>query len=162
MRYPLILQQSEEDCGAACLATVAKFHGRNFSIGRIRELAGTRSRGTTLLGLGRGAESLGFQTRHVKASPQLLDNLAQAPLPAIVHWKGYHWVVAYGKNRRDRFIVADPSIGLRYLSETELMSGWTNGVMLLLSPTAALYQQIEDKQTGFGKFVKRVWPDRGC
>jgi ABC-type bacteriocin/lantibiotic exporter with double-glycine peptidase domain len=44
MRYPLILQQSEEDCGAACLATVAKFHGRNFSIGRIRELAGTRSR----------------------------------------------------------------------------------------------------------------------
>ena len=35
MRYPLILQQSEEDCGAACLATVAKFHGHNFSIGRI-------------------------------------------------------------------------------------------------------------------------------
>ncbi len=161
MRYPLILQQSKEDCGAACLATVAKFHGRNFSIGRVRELAGTRSRGTSLLGLSRGAESLGFQVRHVKASPQLLANLAQAPLPAIVHWKGYHWVVLYGKNRRNRFIVADPSLGLRYLSERELMSGWTNGVMLLLSPTAALYQQPEDKVTGFGKFVKRVWPDRG-
>ena len=161
MRYPLILQQSEEDCGAACLATVAKFHGYNFSIGRVRELAGTRSRGTSLLGLSRGAESLGFQTRQVKASPQLLADLAQVPMPAIVHWKGYHWVVLYGKNRRNRYIVADPSIGLRYLSETELMSGWTNGVMLLLSPTAALDRQTQDKQTGFGKFVKRVWPDRG-
>ena len=161
MRYPLILQQSEEDCGAACLATVAKFHGRNFSIGRIRELAGTRSRGTSLLGLSRGAETLGFQTRHVKASPQLLANLAQVPLPAIVHWKGYHWVVLYGKNRRNRYIVADPSIGLRYLSEAELMAGWTNGAMLLLSPTEVFYQQTEDKVTGFGKFVKRVWPDRG-
>jgi ABC-type bacteriocin/lantibiotic exporter with double-glycine peptidase domain len=157
MRYPLILQQSEEDCGAACLATVAKFHGRNFSIGRIRELAGTRSRGTTLLGLGRGAESLGFQTRHVKASPQLLANLTQVPMPAIVHWKGYHWVVIYGKNRRnsrtetlrERYIVADPSIGLRYLSEAELMAGWTNGAMLLLSPTETFYQQTEDKPTGF-------------
>jgi ABC-type bacteriocin/lantibiotic exporter with double-glycine peptidase domain len=161
MRYPLILQQSEEDCGAACLATVAKFHGRNFSIGRIRELAGTRSRGTSLLGLSRGAESLGFQTRQVKASPQLLADLTQVPMPAIVHWKGYHWVVLYGKNRHNRFIVADPSLGLRYLSERELMSGWTNGVMLLLSPTAAFDRQIEDKVTGFGKFIKRVWPDRG-
>jgi ABC-type bacteriocin/lantibiotic exporter with double-glycine peptidase domain len=161
MRYPLILQQSEEDCGAACLATVAKFHGRNFSIGRVRELAGTRSRGTSLLGLSRGAESLGFQTRQIKASPQLLADLTQVPMPAIVHWKGYHWVVLYGKDRRNRFIVADPSIGLRYLSKRELMSGWTNGVMLLLSPTATLYQQTEDKVTGFGKFVKRVWPDRG-
>jgi ABC-type bacteriocin/lantibiotic exporter with double-glycine peptidase domain len=161
MRYPIVLQQSEEDCGAACLATVAKFHGRNFSIDRIRELAGTRSRGTTLLGLGRGAEALGFQVRHVKASSQLLANLAQAPLPAIVHWKGYHWVVLYGRDRRDRLIVADPSLGLRYLSEAELMAGWMNGAMLLLSPTDAFYQQTEDKLRGFGKFVKRVWPDRG-
>jgi ABC-type bacteriocin/lantibiotic exporter with double-glycine peptidase domain len=161
MRYPIVLQQSEEDCGAACLATVAKYHGRHLSIGRIREVAGTRSRGTSLLGLSRGAESLGFQVRQVKATPQLLDNLDQVPLPAIVHWKGYHWVVLYGKNRRNQFVVADPSIGLRYLSEVELMSGWTNGAMLMLSPSAAFDQQPEDKRTGFGQFVRRVWPDRG-
>jgi ABC-type bacteriocin/lantibiotic exporter with double-glycine peptidase domain len=161
MRYPIVLQQSEEDCGAACLATVAQYHGRHFSIGRIRELAGTRSRGTSLLGLSRGAESLGFQVRQVKATPQLLDHLDQVPLPAIVHWQGYHWMVLYGKNRRNQFIVADPSIGLRYLSEVELMSGWTNGAMLMLNPSAAFDAQPEDKRTGFGQFVRRVWPDRG-
>jgi ATP-binding cassette subfamily C protein len=32
MRYEIILQHSEEDCGAACLATVAKHEGRIFAI----------------------------------------------------------------------------------------------------------------------------------
>jgi hypothetical protein len=44
-------QQSEEDCGAACLASTAKFYGQNFPISRLRELVGTGQQGTTLLGL---------------------------------------------------------------------------------------------------------------
>ena len=44
-------QQSEEDCGAACLASTAKFYGQNFTISRLRELGGTGQQGTTLLGL---------------------------------------------------------------------------------------------------------------
>ena len=44
-------QQSEEDCGAACLASIAKFYGQNFTFSRLRELLGTGQQGTTLLGL---------------------------------------------------------------------------------------------------------------
>ena len=44
-------RQSEEDCGAACLASIAKFYGQNFPISRLRELVGTRQQGATLLGL---------------------------------------------------------------------------------------------------------------
>ena len=44
-------QQSEEDCGPACLASIAKFYGQNFTISRFRELLGTGQQGTTLLGL---------------------------------------------------------------------------------------------------------------
>jgi hypothetical protein len=44
-------QQSEEDCGAACLASIAKFYGQNFPISRLRELVGTGQQGTPLLGL---------------------------------------------------------------------------------------------------------------
>ena len=57
MPYPCIRQHSEEDCGAACLATVAKHYKRTFTLTRIREAVGTGSRGTTLLGLRRGAEA---------------------------------------------------------------------------------------------------------
>jgi len=87
MKYQIVLQHSEEDCGAACIATVAKHYGRTFAIGRVREAVGTGSRGTSLLGLSRGAETLGFNARQVKASPQILDSLHKAPLPAIIHWK---------------------------------------------------------------------------
>ncbi len=33
--------QIEEDCGPACLASIAKFYGQNFTISRLRELVGT-------------------------------------------------------------------------------------------------------------------------
>ena len=133
MRYQSVLQHSEEDCGAACLATVAKHYGRTFAINRVREAVGTGSQGTTLLGLYRGAEALGFNTRKVKASPQLLDRLDQASLPAIIHWKGYHWVVLYGQKGK-KYAIADPGVGIRYLTRRELVEGWGNGIMLLLTP----------------------------
>jgi ATP-binding cassette subfamily C protein len=50
-KYQVVLEQSEEDCGAACLASIAKFYGQNFTISRLRELVGTGQQGTTLLGL---------------------------------------------------------------------------------------------------------------
>ncbi len=69
MKYAHVLQHSEEDCGAACLASIAKHYGRTFTLNRIREAVGTGQSGTTLLGLKRGAETLGFNARPVKTSP---------------------------------------------------------------------------------------------
>ncbi|MBN3943586.1 peptidase domain-containing ABC transporter [Nostoc sp. NMS9] len=160
MRYQSVLQHSEEDCGAACLATVAKHYGRTFAISRMREVVGTGSRGTSLLGLRRGAETLGFNTRQVKASEQLLDQLHKAPLPAIIHWKGYHWVVLYGQKGK-KYVIADPGIGIRYLTREELSEGWGNGIMLLLTPDdSRFYQQSNDKIGGFGRYLMRVLPYR--
>ncbi|MGJ3253700.1 MAG: peptidase domain-containing ABC transporter [Elainellaceae cyanobacterium] len=160
MRYQRVLQHDEEDCGAACVATVAKHHGRTLAISRIREAVGTGSRGTSLLGLSRGAESLGFNTRQVKANPDFLDQLHQAPLPVIIHWNGYHWVVLYGRQGK-KYVIADPAVGIRYLTRRELMEGWGNGVMLLLEPDDGwFYQQPEDQIGGFGRFLQRVLPYR--
>nr|WP_322745274.1 cysteine peptidase family C39 domain-containing protein [Coleofasciculus sp. LEGE 07081] len=60
-----------------------------FTINRIRELVGTRQQGTTLLGLKRGAETLGFQARSVKAPPEICDRIKEVPnefLPPISRW----------------------------------------------------------------------------
>ena len=160
MKYPVIQQHSEEDCGAACIATIAKYYGRTFAISRVRESVGTVSHGTSLLGLSRGAELLGFNVRQVKANPEMLDRLQEVPLPAVIHWKGCHWVVLYGK-RRKQYIVADPSLGLRYLTRPELLTGWSNGIMLLLQPDVSRFeQQPEDQIGGFGRFLQRVLPYR--
>ena len=119
MKYPIVLQHSEEDCGAACIATIAKHYGRTFAISRVREAVGTGARGTTLLGLNRGSEVLGFNGRQVKATSEIIDRLSEVPLPAIIHWKGYHWVVLYGK-KDQKYVIADPGVGIRYLTRREL------------------------------------------
>lgn len=160
MKYPIVLQHSEEDCGAACLATIAKHYGRIFTLTRIREAVGTGSRGTTLLGLRRGAEVLGFHARPAQATPELIEQIHEAPLPLLVHWKGKHWVVLYGK-RGKKYIIADPEIGIRYLTKQELLAGWQNGVMLLLQPDwERFYEQPNDKVGGLGRFIRRVYPYR--
>ncbi|MEN9869622.1 MAG: hypothetical protein RLZZ171_605 [Cyanobacteriota bacterium] len=163
MKYPIVLQHSEEDCGAACLATVAKHYGRTFAISRVREAVGTGARGTTLLGLNRGAETFGFNVRQVKATTEIIDRISEIPLPAIIHWKGYHWMVLYGKKGK-KYVVADPGVGIRYLTRRELTVGWGNGVMLLLSPDdSRFYEQEEDDKGsfgGFGRYLKRVLPYR--
>ena len=161
MKYAHVLQHSEEDCGAACLAAIAKHYGRTFTLNRIREAVGTGQSGTTLLGLKRGAETLGFNARPVKTSPELLNKIKEAPLPAIIHWGGNHWVVLYGK-KGNKCVVADPAVGVRYLSKQDLAEGCADWLMLLLEPDPVRFFAQQDEQVGgFLRFFKRVWLFRG-
>ncbi len=162
MKYQVVQQHSEEDCGAACLASIAKHYGRNFALNQTREAIGTGQLGTTLLGLRRGAETLGFHARSGKASSEILHKIDKVPLPAIVHWKGYHWVVLYGQ-RGSKYVIADPAVGIRYLDRKELANSWGNWVMLLLKPDPSrFYAEPNDRKvSGFGRFLKRAWPYRG-
>ncbi|MBE9199442.1 MULTISPECIES: peptidase domain-containing ABC transporter [unclassified Nodularia (in: cyanobacteria)] len=161
MKFQLIQQQSEEDCGAASLASVAKHYGKTFSISRCREAVGTRQQGSSLLGLKQGAEALGFNARAVKVALELFDETT-VPLPAIIHWKGYHWVVFYGK-QGNKYVVADPGAGIRYLEKKWFLEAWSNGAMLLLEPDSVRFFTQEDQQEkigGLGRFLRRVWPYR--
>lgn len=157
MKYQFVLQHSEEDCGAACLASIAKYYGRTFSLNRIREAVGTGQLGTTLLGLRRGSESLGFNARSVRVAPEILAKINQIPLPAIIHWKNNHWVVLYSKQGR-KYIIADPAVGMRYLSKEQLIEGWTDWVMLLQEPDATrFFSQSDDKVDNFEQWFRRLW-----
>ncbi|WP_016953577.1 peptidase domain-containing ABC transporter [Anabaena sp. PCC 7108] len=157
MKYQFVKQHSEEDCGAACIAAIAKHYGHTFTLSHIREAVGTGQFGTTLLGLKRGAETLGFNAKPVKTSPEIIDRINEAPLPAIIHWKGNHWVVLYGKKGKS-FLIADPAIGVRYLSQKDLAEGWTDWLLLLIEPDPTRFlAQKDDKVGGFWRFFKRVW-----
>ena len=114
MKYQWVRQQSGEDCAAASLAIITKHYGRNLRINRIREIVGTQRGGTTMLGLKYGAQELGFIPRAIKAAPDILDELNQFTLPAIIFWKGYHYVVLYGQEG-DKYVISDPAMGIRHL-----------------------------------------------
>ena len=157
MKYSVVLQHSETDCGAACLGAICQHYGRILTLNRLREAVGTGQLGTTMLGLKRGAAALGLNARPVRASPNIIDNLNSAPLPAIIHWKGYHWVVLHGQ-RRKKYVIADPAIGIRYVSREELVDSWQDLVMLLLEPDPSRFEEQQDEvNKGLGRFVGQVW-----
>jgi ATP-binding cassette subfamily B protein len=120
-RFPHVFQLDEMDCGAACLAMVCRYYGRAVPVSYIREIAHTTTRGTTLNGITRAAEGLGLVARSIRASKSRLDDL---PLPAVVHWQGDHWVVAY-RVERGHVRVADPETGLRRYARAEFLEHWT-------------------------------------
>lgn len=159
MPYKCVRQHNEEDCGAACLATIAKHYGRNFSLSHMRQVVGTGQLGTTMFGLRRGAEAIQFNAYPVRATDELLAQLDQAPLPAIIHWKGYHWVTLHGQ-KGQKYVVADPAVGIRHLTLAELKENWNNGVMLLLEPQEDFFKQPDDEVEGLWQFFKRLRPYR--
>lgn len=159
-KYPCVLQLDESDCGAAALATVSKYHGRTIAIHRIREAVGTGQTGTTLLGLRRGAEAIGFNAQAVRVSNKLFEKINEIPLPAIIPWMGSHYVV-FGGQQQKHYVIADPAVGLRHLSQQELLEGWSNGIILLLTPDPIRFlAQPNDNVNGITRFIKRVSPYR--
>ncbi len=154
-RFPHVKQIDEMDCGAASLAMVCRYFGRKVSITRIRQTVHTSTDGTSLRGLCQGAESLGLAARSVKASK---TNVGQMPLPAIIHWENYHWVVLFDVNDKHASI-ADPATGIRRITRRELDEKW-NGYAALFDYTEA-FEQAPETRAGFGWLMPFLKPFAG-
>ncbi|MFB2933958.1 ABC transporter transmembrane domain-containing protein [Aerosakkonemataceae cyanobacterium BLCC-F154] len=154
-RYPLVLQQSSSDCGAACLAMISQYWGKRFSLNYLRNLAGVGRDGASLTkGLAKAAENLGFMARPVRAS---FGKLAEQQNPWIAHWQGIHYVVVY-RCKGNRVLIADPAKGKFTISRQEFVQNWS-GYALLLDPTPRL-KNAESQKISLGKFVGALLPYR--
>lgn len=149
-RYPVLLQQSEMDCGAACLAMIACFYDVNISINRFREMANVTREGATLHSLAEAAENTGLRSRGIRAD---YETLSRSVMPAIAHWEGFHYIVVY-RVEENNVVVVDPAVGLKKYSREEFMKGW-DGILLLLEPTPELYR-VEESKTTFARFLPFV------
>lgn len=140
------------DCGPTCLRMVAKFYGKNFNLQRLRDISGINREGVSLLGISEAAEKIGFRSIGSKLT---LNQLSEIELPAIIHWNQNHFVVLY-KIKRETYYIADPARGLIEFSKSEFMKHWlsvhdngySQGVVLVLSPMPELYAQEGDKTEG--------------
>jgi len=151
-RFALVEQAEEMDCGAACLAMLCRHHGIAMTLGKLRELANVTTQGATLDSLARAGESLGFTTRGVQCTYEVLLGF---DLPFIVHWEGYHYVVVYGVSKRLVWI-ADPALGFKKMSVEEFERGWS-GTCLLFTAGDHL-AQLAAARSPWARFVGYLRP----
>ncbi len=128
-RVPLRLQSEAGECGLACLAMIAGFHGNALTLAELRRREGSSLRGSTLGQLAAAARRLGLASRPLRLE---LAELAGLRLPCVLHWDFNHFVVLERVTRR-YLLLADPSRGRRRVALSEVSDRFT-GVALELIP----------------------------
>ncbi len=147
MSFKFYKQHDGMDCGPTCLRMIAKHYGQNYRQQTLNKMCEINREGVSLLGISDAAEKIGFRTLGAKLNSQ---QLKQAELPCILHWRQYHFVVLY-KIKNNKYFLADPAAGLVILEEADFNSSWqsdkenTEGIALLLTPTPQFYEQEDEK-----------------
>lgn len=156
-------QHDAMQCGITCLKMVCKYYGREYSLDELSKLCSTSRAGVTLLGINEAASELGFRTFCGKPT---IEQLTEAPLPAILHWNQNHFVVLYKvkklRNGKHRYYIADPGRDLLCYTDEEMQDYWAvvktlgdydRGVALFLQPMPQFYEnnrQEKSEKRSFG------------
>lgn len=168
MRFPVLRQLDQMDCGPTCLKMIAEFFGKKFSLDYLREICFINRQGVNLLSLSDACETLGFET--IAARLTIEELAEQCSLPCILHWNEDHYVVLYdvknvnsffsgGDKPKRRFYVADPAHGKVVLNEELFSKFWLSdsdhsGVTLILEPTDKfINNDVKENRTNIFSFV---------
>lgn len=151
MKFKTYRQLDIMDCGPTCLKMVFKHYGKQINLEGLKKASQIGTTGVSLLGMAEAAEKYGFRT--ISARLTFEELLADAPLPCILHWDKYHFVVLTPSANKKKLTIADPARGLITYTKEEFLKNWiaigTNGdgkgVALLLTPRGAFYEQPDDE-----------------
>lgn len=128
-RLPSILQTEAAECGLACLAMIANYHGHRVDLNTLRRRHPVSLKGVTLRGLIQVANEMHLACRPLRYE---LENLGELNLPAIVHWDLNHFVVLKATRGKD-ITVHDPASGVKTYAMQEASKHLT-GIALEISP----------------------------
>ena len=135
---PVIQQTEAAECGLACLAMVASFHGHRVDLNTLRRRYPVSLNGVTLRALIQVAHHLELISRPLRFE---IEHLAQLQLPAILHWDMSHFVVLKSVTKRS-ITIHDPAYGEKVLALGEASKHLT-GVALELLPAEGFVRRDE-------------------
>jgi len=143
-RVPVILQSEAPECGIACVAMIATYHGFMTDLVAMRQRMSVSMKGTTLKTIAQIAETMKMSARGVQVS---LDALNKIKLPAILHWDMNHFVVltkVSGSGAKQTITVHDPARGKRVLNRHDTSRHFT-GVAMEMLPTPG-FREVEERE----------------
>ncbi len=138
---PMVLQSEQSECGLACLAMIAKFHGHDVNMVGLRQKYSVSAQGSKLSDIIQFARELDFVGRPLRLELEALKNLKT---PCILHWDLNHFVVLV-QVKNNQVIINDPATGRRVLIFSEVSKHFT-GVALELTKSHE-FQPLEFKKT---------------
>lgn len=153
---PVILQSEAPECGLACVAMIASYHGLRTDLTAMRLRLATSLKGVTLKHISQMADALQMSARGVQVP---LEGLGQLKLPAILHWDMNHFVVLTRVTGK-KITIHDPARGKRSLQLREASRHFT-GVALELTPTPGFRKRDERERIGSGQLLGTASGYRG-
>jgi ATP-binding cassette subfamily B protein RaxB len=150
-RLPIVFQTEAAECGLACLAMIAGYHGLRVDLPALRQRFSVSLRGATLNHVIKFAAALDLTGRPLRVE---LEDLAYLKTPCILHWKMDHFVVLK-KVTRKYIYLHDPSMGPRRVSFAEAGRYFT-GVALELTPTPSFAPRDERRPLRLHDLIGRV------
>lgn len=150
-KLPLVFQTEAAECGLACLAMIAGYHGAQIDLAALRQRFSVSLRGATLAHVIRFAGQLDLIGRPVRVE---LADLAYLKTPAILHWKMDHFVVLKKATRKYLYL-HDPAMGPRRVTMAEADRCFT-GVALELTPTPSFAPRDERQPLRLRDMIGRV------
>jgi ATP-binding cassette subfamily B protein RaxB len=147
-RVPLILQTEAAECGHACIAMVAGYHGHRIDLATLRARHSVSLKGSTLADLMQLAGSMGLDARPLRLE---MNHLAELKLPCVLHWDFNHFVVLT-RVRGGVASLHDPAIGSRDVPLADFSKHFT-GVALELTPTCEFMPANEKRSIRLRELV---------
>ena len=130
-KLPVILQTEMTECGLACLAMIARYHGHDIDLNVLRRKHLISMTGASLKSVIAIADGLQLSSRPLRVD---LDHLEKLQLPAMLHWDLNHYVVLKSV-KGDQAEIIDPGVGLRKMSLSKLSNHFT-GIAVEFTPQA--------------------------
>lgn len=128
-RLPIIQGAEAAECGLACMAMVARYHGHDVDLNGLRQRFSLSMSGATLRSLMGLAEPLGLAARALRVE---MSALGKVRTPAVLHWDLNHFVVLKSVGG-GKAMVHDPAMGARTYA-LDAFSNHFTGVVLELTP----------------------------
>ena len=150
-KLSLVLQTEAAECGLACLAMVATYHGYRTDLSNLRQRFSVSLKGMSLSQLIRVAGRIDLSCRPLRVDLRTLGRLA---LPAILHWNLNHFVVLK-QIKGNKITIHDPAIGLQILTLDEASKHYT-GIAIELEPTLEFKKRTERKSIRLRSLMGRV------
>ncbi|SUW62582.1 RTX-I toxin determinant B [Buttiauxella agrestis] len=138
---PVIRQTESAECGLACLAMLACWHGLQTDLPTLRERFSISTQGMTLQRLIECASGIRLSPRAVRLEP---DDLKSLTLPCILHWNMNHFVVL-SQVRGNKLVIHDPDRGKLTLSLREVGKYFT-GIAVEMTPAGDFSPRNEKKK----------------